>query len=99
MEEYINTILCKDCIVGMKELPDESIHLVVTSPPYYNAKEYSKFRIYGEYLDFIELFAREVYRLLKEGRFCVINTSPIIEGRRRRNDQSKRYGIPFDIHP
>lgn len=31
---YKNKILCGDCLSVMKELPDESIDLVVTSPPY-----------------------------------------------------------------
>lgn len=29
-----NTIFCQDCLQGMKELPDKSIDLVVTDPPY-----------------------------------------------------------------
>lgn len=39
--DYINRIFFKDSR-GMSEVPDESVHLIVTSPPYYNIKDYSK---------------------------------------------------------
>lgn len=34
IEEYLNTITCCDCLEGMRRLPDASVDLVVTSPPY-----------------------------------------------------------------
>ena len=34
MEGYINKIICGDTLEVMKKMPDESIDLVVTSPPY-----------------------------------------------------------------
>lgn len=34
MLDYINKILCGDCLDIMRKLPDQSIDLVVTSPPY-----------------------------------------------------------------
>lgn len=37
----LNTIFYKDAR-NMQEIPDDSIHLVVTSPPYFNIKDYSK---------------------------------------------------------
>lgn len=33
-QDFINNIICGDCLKIMKEIPDESIDLVVTSPPY-----------------------------------------------------------------
>lgn len=33
-------IIQGDCIEGMKTLPDESVHCVVTSPPYYGLRDY-----------------------------------------------------------
>lgn len=35
-----NTIINSDCIEGMKQLPDKSIHCCVTSPPYYGLRDY-----------------------------------------------------------
>jgi len=34
IEEYLNMIICGDCLATMKKMPDSSIDLVVTSPPY-----------------------------------------------------------------
>ncbi len=33
-EDFINKIICADCIEVMKQIPDNSVDLVVTSPPY-----------------------------------------------------------------
>ena len=33
-EDFINKIICGDCLDVMKQMPDNSIDLVVTSPPY-----------------------------------------------------------------
>jgi len=30
----LNTIQCRDCLQGMQEIPDKSIDLVITDPPY-----------------------------------------------------------------
>ena len=40
----------------------------------------------------------ETHRITKEGRFLVVNTSPIIIPRVSRSHSSKRYPIPFDLH-
>ncbi|HRN70789.1 MAG TPA: site-specific DNA-methyltransferase [Candidatus Woesebacteria bacterium] len=34
IDEYINKIICGDCVEVMKKMPDKSIDLAVTSPPY-----------------------------------------------------------------
>ena len=83
----------------LKFIPDESVHLTFTSPPYYNARDYSIYASYKEYLAFLEEVFKEVYRITKEGRFFVLNTSPIIIPRAGRQYSSKRYPIPYDIHP
>ena len=80
------------------QLSPESVHLTFTSPPYYNARDYSIYRSYKEYLDFLEEVFKETYRITKEGRFFILNTSPIIIPRVGRQYSSKRYPIPFDIH-
>ncbi|MBI2105615.1 HEAT repeat domain-containing protein [Candidatus Woesearchaeota archaeon] len=82
----------------LKFTPDESVHLTFTSPPYYNARDYSIYASYKEYLDFLEEVFQEVYRVTKEGRFFVLNTSPIIIPRAGRQYSSKRYPIPYDTH-
>ena len=34
IEEYLNRIICGDCLETMKKMPDKSVDLIVTSPPY-----------------------------------------------------------------
>jgi DNA modification methylase len=94
-----NVVVNADTIEVMKLLKDESIHLTFTSPPYYNARDYSIYPSYKIYLEFLAAVSREVYRITKEGRFLILNTSPIIIPRISRAHSSKRYPIPFDIHP
>ncbi len=38
----------------MEKLKDNSIDLTVTSPPYFNAKDYSNWDTYEEYLDWLK---------------------------------------------
>jgi DNA modification methylase len=94
-----NVVVNADTLEVMKLLKDESIHLTFTSPPYYNARDYSIYPSYKSYLKFLEEVFAEVYRITKEGRFLILNTSPIIIPRISRAHSSKRYPIPFDIHP
>lgn len=94
-----NTIVKGDVVETLSHVPDESVHLTFTSPPYYNARDYSIYQSYNEYLIFLEEVFKEVYRVTKEGRFFVLNTSPIIIPRISRAHSSKRYPIPYDIHP
>jgi len=98
--EYLkNVVINGDTIEAMKLLKDESVHLTFTSPPYYNARDYSIYPSYKNYLEFLSDVFKEVHRITKEGRFLVLNTSPIIIPRISRSHSSKRYPIPFDIHP
>ena len=94
-----NKIVNGNVLDIMKNVPDESIHLTFTSPPYYNARDYSIYKSYQDYLSFLEKVFQELHRTTKEGRFFVLNTSPIIIPRISRAHSSKRYPIPFDIHP
>jgi len=94
-----NVIVNGDVLELLPYVPEDSIHLTFTSPPYYNARDYSIYSSYSDYLAFLQKVFAEVYRITKEGRFFVLNTSPIIIPRASRNHSSKRYPIPFDIHP
>lgn len=94
-----NVVVYGDVREILKYVPDESVHLTFTSPPYYNARDYSIYQSYSEYLEFLVEVFKEVHRITKEGRFFLLNTSPIIIPRISRQHSSKRYPIPFDIHP
>ena len=94
-----NVIVCADVQEALKLIPNESVHLTFTSPPYYNARDYTIFQSYKEYLDFLTSVFKETHRITKEGRFFVLNTSPVIVPRLSRAHSSKRYAIPYDMHP
>jgi DNA modification methylase len=93
-----NTVVNADVRFALKSVPDESLHLTFTSPPYYNARDYSIYVSYQAYLDFLTEVFQQIHRCTKEGRFLVVNTSPIIIPRVSRAHSSKRYPIPFDLH-
>lgn len=40
IEEFVGQITCGDALSVVHELPSESVHLIVTSPPYWNALDY-----------------------------------------------------------
>ncbi len=71
----------EDCVKGMSRLPDESVDLVVTSPPYNLGVRYRKYSDRQDresYLDWCETWATEVRRVLKtEGSlFLNIGSAP-----------------------
>lgn len=69
--ENINKIFCKSS-EKMDELPDNSVHLMVTSPPYNVSKEYDDDLSLSEYLNLLNTVWRETYRVLVPGgRACV----------------------------
>jgi len=97
-ERLKNIVVNADVLQALEVIDSESIHLTFTSPPYYNAKDYSIYSSYQEYLDFLRSVFVETHRVTKEGRFLVVNTSPVIVSRFSRSHASKRYPIPFDLH-
>lgn len=97
--KYLQNLVVKgDTLEVMKEIDKYSVHLTFTSPPYYNARDYSIYKSYEEYLDFLTNVFKEVHRITKEGRFFILNTSPIIIPRFSRKHSSTRYPIPYDLH-
>ena len=94
----LNKIYNEDCLEGMKKLDDNSIDLVVTSPPYFNAREYSNWETYEDYLLDMKNIFIEVFRVIKENRMVVVNISPVIEPRKSRSHSSIRRQIPFDLY-
>ena len=61
----LNNVYCGDCVELMKELDNNSIDLVVASPPYDNIRKYN-----GYCVD-IDNISRELYRILKRGGVVV----------------------------
>ena len=94
-----NTVALGDSEQILKELPAESVDLVFTSPPYYNARiEYADYSTYEAYLCKIRSVISACHRVLSEGRFFVMNISPVLIRRKNRNESSKRIAVHFDMH-
>ena len=94
-----NTVGLGDSVHLLEEMPAESVDLIFTSPPYYNARpEYSEYEEYDEYLFKMRQVIRRCHRVLVEGRFFVINVAPILIRRASRNQSSRRIAVPFDLH-
>jgi len=92
-------VVCGDARIVLSRLPDEFFGLVITSPPYYNAKpQYSEYSDYKEYLSLLEQVFQQCHRTLKEGRFIIVNASPVLVRRPSRNKSSKRIPVPFHIN-
>ena len=79
-------------------LNENSIQLIFTSPPYYNAREYSDYSSYREYLAKMKRVFDSCSYVLEPGRFMIVNVSPVITKRPGREFESIRYPIHYDLH-
>ena len=94
----VNNIYNMDCVEGLKQIPDNTVDLIVTSPPYNVGIEYDSWddnRPWAEYLEWCEKWLVECYRVLKDdGRICInhyICTAP-----RRNGEMVSRFPL-FDF--
>lgn len=78
-QEIINTIICSSS-EKMLEIPDNSVDLMITSPPYNVAKEYDEDLSLQEYLQLLKNVFSETFRVLVNGGRACINVANI--GRR-----------------
>lgn len=88
-EDYINKVICGDCLEVMKDIPDKSVDLVLTDPPYFlPAKHYAtrtQFRRNFSDLGILESFFKgffvELERILKNNglffMFCDGQSYPL----------------------
>lgn len=72
--QYLDKIFCKSS-VKMEELPDNSVHLMITSPPYNVGKEYDENLTLTEYRKFLKKVWIEVKRVLVPGGRACINVA------------------------
>ena len=64
-QDFINKVICGDCLEVMNRIPDKSVDSTVTSPPYDNLRDYK-----GYSFNF-EGIAKQLYRVTKDGGVVV----------------------------
>jgi len=76
-EKFLNKIICGDSYYLLQEIPDNSINLVITSPPYFQQRDYGKGigneEKLEEYLDNLIKIFSECVRVTKENGSIVFN--------------------------
>jgi len=87
----VNKIIFGDS-QNMSELPDSSVHLVVTSPPYFNAPfDYpDMFENYTDFLHLMRSVAGEIRRVLDKGRIAALVVDDMLIN-------GKKYPVVADI--
>ena len=82
-ELNIDTIINRDALYALRELPEESVHCCVTSPPYYALRDYGLDAQIGredtpeQYIDRLTEVFREVRRVLRtDGTFWLNIAEP-----------------------
>lgn len=78
-EWWKDQIICGDSLPILHVMPDESIHLAITSPPYNVGLEYDSHNDqmpYEEYLQWLTLFWKELHRILVPGGRFALNIAP-----------------------
>ncbi len=93
--EFEGQVVFNSTSENMSAVPDESIDFIMTSPPYWNLKDYGSDdeigkSSYEEYLDRLDKVWAECYRVAKPGAVLVININS-------RRFAKQYYPIPFEI--
>lgn len=78
--KFVNKIICEDCKAVLAQLPENSIDLIFTSPPYNFGLEYSSNddqQHWKKYFDELFVIFDECIRVLKFGGRIVVNIQPL----------------------
>jgi modification methylase len=102
IDKFIDRLLVGHAAHVMADFPDNSVDLIVTSPPYWTAVEYeggnSPWGSYGAYLDDIQTAWNECARVLRpNGKLCI--NAPIMPIPKEMIKQHTRHlkNIAFDM--
>lgn len=77
--ELLDKIICGDCLEVMSHIPENSVHLAITSPPYnlgINYDVHNDVLAYEEYLDWMNKVWLETKRVLVPGGRFALNIAP-----------------------
>lgn len=79
---FINSIICGDALAALPRIPDRSIDLIITSPPYNFGHSYAQdphddTREWNEFFDRLLFVWHECARILKPGGRIAVNVQPL----------------------
>lgn len=91
-DDFINKILCGECLSVMKLMPDKCVDLVFTSPPYADVKKYEdQDSIHPDkYVEWYLPIAEQIFRVLKPNGSFYLNICPKIK-------EGERHLFVFDL--
>lgn len=83
-DDYLNKIICDDSLEVMKQIPADSIDLIVTSPPYADSRKNTYGGVHPDkYVDWFLPFTCEIKRILKDdGSFILNIKEKVVDGER-----------------
>ncbi len=67
-----------DCLEVMRTLDDNSISLTVTSPPYFNARNYSQYNSFEEYMEIMKNIFSVIFNKTMNHRYLVLNVGDVV---------------------
>ena len=91
-----------DCVEGMKLMDEDTVDLIVTSPPYNIGVDYDEYddnKTWEEYYEWCETWLGECYRVLKKdgGRICIDHYLSLGTSKHRTSPISVLYNIMENI--
>jgi hypothetical protein len=94
-----------DCCDIMPQIPDETIHLSIYSPPFaglyhYSSSEYdlSNCKDYNEFFEHYEFVVREIHRLTIKGRMTAVHCADVPSGNSGRDHLKDLSGDIIRLH-
>jgi len=91
MDNFINKIICDDCLTTLSAMPDDFISLTACSPPYNLSIKYGNHQDnmpYDKYLEWLKDIFTQVYRITKSGGRIAINIDSMTN---RQDDKDEEY--------
>ena len=88
-------IVWGDSLNLLKKLPNESIQLIITSPPYYNARDYSTWDNLNDYIYDMKNIIQESFRVLDNHRMFILNISDIFGNDIHNTSNKNKRRIPL----
>jgi site-specific DNA-methyltransferase (adenine-specific) len=77
IDKFLNRIVCGDCFNLIKQIPDNSVNLVITSPPYFQQRDYGggigNESTIEAYIEQLAILFHECVRIIKEDGSIVFN--------------------------